>query len=258
MPEIYYEESGAGFPLVLIHGFCETQYIWGNFRDALSDEFRVICPDLPGFGKSSLCDTPFQLADIADQLKEWLLSLNLEKSVIIGHSLGGYVVLELARRHKNLFTGFGLFNSTAFEDPPEKKENRNKLINFIEKEGVKLFIRTFVPSLFYPQTSHKFATEITRIKDLGNKTDKRAVMAYAAAMRDRSDNLELLKQNSETFLLISGAEDQNIPLDASREMAGLLLPENAHILDGTAHMSMFEKEALTIDIVRQFARKKRG
>jgi len=258
MPEIYYKESGNGFPLVLLHGFCETHYIWNNFRNVLSDEFRVLCPDLPGFGQSPLCDDPFQLADISDQLSEWLLSLNIEKSVVIGHSLGGYVVLELARRHKGLFNGFGLFNSSAFEDTPEKKENRNKLIKFIDKEGVKPFISTFVPSLFYPPTSHQFAGEIARIKDSGNKTDKKTVMAYAAAMRDRSNSLDLLKQNAEMFFLISGAEDQNIPLEASRKMAELLLSENAHILQDTAHMSMYEKEALTIDLVRKFSRKSKG
>lgn len=258
MPNIYYKESGDGFPLILLHGFCETHYIWDNFRNVLSDEFRVICPDLPGFGQSPICNEPFNLPDISDQLSEWLLSLNLKQSIVIGHSLGGYVVLELARRHKDLFNGFGLFNSSAFEDTPEKKDNRNKLIKFIDKEGVKPFIRTFVPSLFYPPTSHQFDGEIERIKELGNKIDKRAVMAYAAAMRDRSDNMDILKQNAERFLLISGAEDQNIPLDASREMAGLLLPENAHIIQGTAHMSMFEKEALTIDIIRKFSRKSQG
>jgi pimeloyl-ACP methyl ester carboxylesterase len=255
MPKIYYKESGSGFPLILVHGFCETNYIWERFRETLSDEFHVICPDLPGFGQSLLSDIPFQLVDIADQLNEWLLSSGIRRCVVIGHSLGGYITLELVGKHRNLIAGFGLFNSSAFADPQEKKENRNKLIRFIKKEGVRPFITTFVPSLFYPPTAQNFEKEIDYIKKLGNTTSAETVMAYAEAMRDRKDNLDMLKQNSGMALLISGAEDQNVPVQAAREMAKLLKTENAHILPKTAHMSMFEKEAETIDIIRKFVRK---
>ncbi len=257
MADIYFEESGSGFPLVLIHGFCETSFIWKRFREALSDEFRVITPDLPGFGKSPLCPTPFRLSDIADQLEEWLSGLNIPAGVVIGHSLGGYITLELARRHRSRLAGFGLFNSSAFPDTPEKRENRNKLIEFIEKEGVAPFIKTFVPSLFYPPTVSRHEEVISKIKDIGTKTGKKTVIAYSAAMRDRNDNTELLKANREDVLLISGAEDQNVPLAAAREMARWLVPENVHILDATAHMSMFEKEEETMKIVRTFTRKMR-
>lgn len=255
MPKIYYKKSGSGFPLILVHGFCETNYIWERFCEALSDEFHVICPDLPGFGLSPLSDTPFQLVDIADQLSEWLLSSGIRRCVVIGHSLGGYITLELVRRHRNLIAGFGLFNSSAFADSQEKKENRNKLIGFIKKEGVRPFITTFVPSLFHPPTAQNFEKEIEYIKKLGNTTSAETVTAYAAAMRDRKDNLDMLKQNSGMALLISGAEDRNVPVQAAREMAKLLNKDNVHILSESAHMSMFEKEAETIDIVRQFVRK---
>ncbi len=255
MPEIYFKEAGSGFPLVLIHGFCETNYIWNRFREALSDEFRVICPDLPGFGQTPLYKKSFQLTDIADLLDEWLSSMGIGRRVVIGHSLGGYITLELARRHPGNLKGFGLFNSSALPDLPEKKENRNKLIRFIEKEGVRSFIKTFVPSLFYMPTAHKFKDEISTLIELGSKTGREAVKAYTAAMRDRNDNLGLLKQNRENVLLISGAEDQNIPLALSREMAKWLLPENVLLLESSAHMSMFEKKDETIRAVREFTRK---
>ncbi len=255
---MHFEEAGEGFPVVLIHGFCETNYIWNRFRKDLSDEFRVICPDLPGFGQTPLCPTPFQLTDIADQLNEWLHSMGIDRCVTIGHSLGGYITLELARRHPERLKGFGLFNSSAFSDPPEKKENRDKLIQFIKKEGVQPFIKTFVPSLFYHPTASQFEEEISRLKELGSETSPEAVIAYTAAMRDRKDNLDLIKQNGENVLLISGEEDQNVPVELSRKMAKWLLPENVYILEGSAHMSMFEKKDVTITAIRKFASKMRN
>src|SRR6185295_19424601 len=144
MNRIYYEEKGNGRPLVLIHGFCETHEIWDRFAENLSGAFRVLLPDLPGFGKSSIPPTPFTVRDIGLLMLSWLDELQLEAPVIIGHSLGGYVVLAMANAQPGRFPGFGLFHSTAYADSEEKKENRNKVIDFVGRNGVQPFIDSYV------------------------------------------------------------------------------------------------------------------
>ena len=254
MPNIFFKESGKGFPIVLLHGFCETEEIWKPFREALSNEFRVICPDLPGFGQSPLPDTPFQLADIAGTLHSWLNTIDVKKCVVIGHSLGGYIALAMLRKYPDFSSGIGLFNSSAFEDSPEKKANRNKLIEFIGHQGVAPFIKTFVPSLFYPPRVTEFETEIESIKTQGMKIAPEAVTNYARAMRDRGDSTGLLAKYRDKILLISGEKDQNVPLDHAKKMATHLLSKNFHVLPDTAHMGMYEQKNTSLKVVRDFAK----
>lgn len=253
MSGFFYRESGEGFPLVFLHGYCESHTLWEHFSAELSSDFKVIRPDLPGFGQSALLPKPFTLADVAMRLADWLSSIGVGRCVLIGHSLGGYIALEMARHRPGILAGIGLFNSSAYGDSPEKKENRNKLIDFIAREGVEPFIRTFVPSLFYPARADEHREIIERQRMEGNRTAAQTVMAYAAAMRDRPDGIDVLRKHAATALLIAGEHDQNVPLEKSQEMAALLPPGRAHILPGTAHMAMFEQPLSSLEAVRNFA-----
>jgi pimeloyl-ACP methyl ester carboxylesterase len=238
----------------LLHGFCETNQIWDRLRVALSDEFNVVAPDLPGFGQSPLPQAPFQLSDIAGRLHSWLQNLELSNYIVIGHSLGGYVTLEMVRSFSKNMNGFGLFNSSVFEDSQDKKTNRDKLIDFIAREGVKPFIKTFVPSLFNPERIQEFQNVIDEIRAIGETTSPETVMAYASAMRDRYDSFDLLKNNSDKALLIAGEKDQNVPIESSLKMAKVMPENQVYILPDTAHMGMFEQEELSAEIIRTFAR----
>lgn len=262
MPKLFFYESGdaclperRGFPVVFIHGFCESNTLWKALSEKLSDEFRIICPDLPGFGQSPLPDTDFSLEEIGDQIVSWLKNLDVKQCIVIGHSLGGYISLEILRKHHDFVKAIGLFNSSAFGDSLEKKENRNKLIEFISDYGVGPFLKTFVPSLFYPKTSEKHKKTIDQISDEGQSIKQESVMKYAAAMRDRVDSIDLLQLYHDRILLISGEFDQNIPLKKSKEMAGILDKDNSHIIPDSAHMSLFEQSELCYKAIRKFVRK---
>ncbi|MCK5704858.1 MAG: alpha/beta hydrolase, partial [Cyclobacteriaceae bacterium] len=255
MHQLYFYESGLGFPVVFIHGFCESSTLWKSLSEELSDEFRVICPDLPGFGQSPLPDADFSLEEIGDQIISWLKEIGIKQCIVIGHSLGGYISLEILRKYPDFVKAIGLFNSSAFEDPEDKKENRNKLIEFIRIHGVRLFLKTFVPSLFYPKTAKEHQKTIDLISDEGKLIKPESVIKYAAAMRDREDSIELLRKYHDRILLIAGEFDQNIPLEKSTEMAALLDKDNSHIIPDSAHMSLFEQSELCYNAIRKFVRK---
>ena len=78
---------------------------------------------------------------------------------------------------------------------------------------------------------------------------------YAAAMRDRQDSMDLLTKYHDRILLIAGEFDQNVPLEKSKEMAGILDKDHAHIIPESAHMSLFEQSELCYDIIRKFVKK---
>ena len=90
---LHFFEKGQGHPLIFLHGFCESGEMWRYFVDSLSTQYRVLCPDLPGFGNSPLTSPITSLEQVALQLEEWLDALQIQNPIVMGHSLGGYVAL---------------------------------------------------------------------------------------------------------------------------------------------------------------------
>lgn len=129
--------------------------MWADFAEALSNEFRVICPDLPGIANSPISEDQITLEEVAVSLEDWMKVNQIENPIVIGHSLGGYVSLALLELMGNRIKAIGLFHSTAFADDGEKKEMRNRTITFLRKYGVEKFVTSFVPPLFFQKTEEQ-------------------------------------------------------------------------------------------------------
>ena len=127
---IHFFEKGDGQPLVLLHGFCESGRMWAYFSEKLSANFRVVCPDLPGFGGSPIQGEQISLEEVAVQLEAWMEETDIKNPIVIGHSLGGYVALALLELMGSRIQAIGLFHSTAYPDDEEKKGMRNRTITF--------------------------------------------------------------------------------------------------------------------------------
>src|SRR5690606_16552701 len=145
MSPIRFFEKGKGQPIVLIHGFCEIGEMWRDFANTLSTDFRVICPDLPGCGGSPITSNSISLEEVAVLLEEWMNENNIQNPIVIGHSLGGYVMLALLELMGDKLKAVGLFHSTAFADDEEKKGMRDRTVIFLKKHGVDMFVISFVP-----------------------------------------------------------------------------------------------------------------
>lgn len=250
MIPISFRESGEGLPLVLIHGFCESARIWDEFVPLLGAGLKVYAIDLPGFGNSPLPVGEFKIEDVAEEIYQWMSAHALKKPVVIGHSLGGYVALALANAHRDAISGLGLFHSTATADSEEKRQNRDKVIAFVTQNGVKPFIETYVPGLFYD----KKGRGIEKTYRIAYQTDKGALIGYSRAMRDRKAHLDLLKEFVSPVLLLGGQFDTVIPLDQLEMQSKLLKKGTFSVLAHTAHMGLFEAPQDSATIVAQFAR----
>jgi pimeloyl-ACP methyl ester carboxylesterase len=254
MGEVYYEERGEGFPLILIHGFCETCEIWDSLAERLSSDFRIITPDLPGFGKGPLLKTKVSIPDIATTLNRWLLQIGIRKCLVIGHSLGGYVALAMVAQDPVLIAGFGLFHSTAYSDSEEKKLNRDKVFEFVNKNGVLPFVDTFVPGLFY-QKDHP---SVEKVYSIASQTRKETLMAYTLAMRDRPASTSLLVSYEGESLFIAGKYDSLIPQATIEEQSRMNGKSELAILDNSGHMGMLEDAEIAVKVVKSFATKVRN
>lgn len=250
MSKIHFFEKGKGQPLVLIHGFCESGRMWNDFADQLSDEFRVICPDLPGFGDSPIQGDHISLEEVAVVLEDWIESNQIEKPIVIGHSLGGYVSLALLELMGSRIKAIGLFHSTAFPDDAEKKEMRDRTIVFLRKNGVEKFVTSFVPPLFPENRREELAVEIQAAIEDAKRSSLEGLIAYAGAMRDRKDRLEVLRNFSGPKLLIAGMEDGAVKIDASRAQKRAF---SQYVeLQGVGHMGMVERKEETLELIRKF------
>lgn len=236
MAFINYKIKGEGPPVIFIHGFCETRDIWDSFINKISNDFQVITPDLPGFGLSKLTNTNSTLQEIGNDLNEWVLKQGFENSILMGHSLGGYISLAMVDQMPSLYSAFGLIHSTSKADTDEKKLNRNKVMAFVKEHGVSAFVDSFVPGLFY-QKNHP---SIELVHKIALKTPESTFFSYTSAMRDRPSNEKLVANYTKPILLVGGEKDTVIAIDSLREQAALNDLVTFHSLPEVGHMGMFE------------------
>jgi pimeloyl-ACP methyl ester carboxylesterase len=246
--KIFHRKHGSGPPVILLHGFPMHHSVWIDFAGKLADQFTVYTPDLPGFGKSPLPEKEFSLSQIATLMNQWVEEQSLVSATIIGHSMGGYIALEMVKQQPGRYNGLGLFHSTALEDTAEKKESRTKVVKFIDDNGVLAFTSNFIPPLFANQNH----PAIPFIKAMTIESGKETVQRYTVAMRDRKDNTSVIREFNGPVLLLGGDKDKGISVDSLQMQEGLKPDVTLHIFQDTGHMGMFEKGEESLNLVKAF------
>lgn len=249
----FYTDEGSGETIVLIHGFCEDGSVWADFRKHFSRNYRVLVPDLPGYGNSALTKETLTIEWMADFVYAILKKENISSPIIIGHSMGGYITLALTENHPDFPQKIGLFHSHAFADDEDKKKGRQKGIEFVEKNGTRDFVNELVPNLF----AEKFRTEQKAIvgqqKARALTYPAETITAGLKAMILRPDRTHVLKEFKKPVLFILGKEDKAIPYGKSLEQCQYPTISSAHILEHVGHMGMLEEPEKTLEIVEEFA-----
>lgn len=251
MSELSFRVRGNGFPVILLHGFPMNQNIWDSFADKLALHYKVYTVDLPGFGGSPMPLDQLSIDQVAKKILDWIDHEGLLRSVIIGHSLGGYIVLAMAEQSPEKFQGIGLFHSTALADTEEKRQSRSKVIDFVQTNGALAFTSNFIAPLF----ANPHHPAIACVRELSSEATDEAVVKYTLAMRDRSDRTAFLKAFLNPILFIAGEKDAGIPVESIAYQASLCLQPSLQILKDVAHMGMVEDEARTLAIVEDFVEK---
>lgn len=180
---------------------------------SLSDGIQSIVVDLPGHGRSSCSSASITIASMAREVCDVVRFLNIHSFDIVGHSMGGYVALEV----KKICEGcerIVLLNSNFWSDSPEKRRDRERVAEVVKKNK-RLFLYEAIPNLFQRPDKHDES-----VKALIAEADKIKSMCIAAcslAMRDRNDHTELIAALGENVLIIQGTEDRIIPIDLMRQ-----------------------------------------
>lgn len=246
-----YSAKGEGSAVVLLHGFPEDLTIWDDFSEKLSKKHRVIAIDLPGFGGSSVFEQEHSMDFMANAVYFVLHEEGIEKSIMVGHSMGGYVTLAFAERYPDKLNGIVLFHSQAAADTDEGKINRNRTIELIKTDRLG-FIYSFLPLMFAEENVAKLEDEISKLKKMASSASKEAVIAALAGMRDRPDRIKTLTELEIPVYFIMGKKDSRIPIN--NVLNQLEYPQNceALILDNVGHMGFIEAPEMTLMALEHF------
>lgn len=250
---IHYQVSGEGTPIVLLHGFCEDLTIWDAFLPPLLVNYKIITIDLPGFGKSPTIPNA-TIEDFADAVYAVLQELKIEKFIVIGHSMGGYTTLALAKKYPSRVLGLGLFHSHPFEDTTERKANRQKAIDFIETYGTLPFIKQMMPKLFAPHFAESHPDIMATAIERAAAYPKIGVTTALAAMKNRVGQVPFLQEATCPVLFIIGKEDASISYQDSLKMSYLPAVSQVCILDNVGHSGMLEAPEACQKAIHDFVR----
>ena len=255
--DIHYKIYGKGFPVLLIHGFAEDSNIWNNQVQSLKDRYQLIVPDLPGSGISALISKEhIGIEEYAEAIRQILLQEKIEKLIMIGHSMGGYITLAFAEKYPELLSAFGLFHSSAYADDDAKIETRKKAIGFIRKNGAEAFLKTSIPGLFYEQQENSLEVQqhLKQLEDarLAHPFSAEALIQYYEAMIARPNRTILLRETPLPVMFILGEHDKAVPFKHGLEQTHLPQHTYINILRNSAHMGMLEETAKSNEILGNF------
>ncbi|MCU0704158.1 MAG: alpha/beta fold hydrolase, partial [Fimbriiglobus sp.] len=242
---------GSGLPLVLVHAFPLDRRMWEPQAE-LADACRLLTPDVPGLGESGLPPGGWSVDSFADTLAEWLTALGVEKAIVGGLSMGGYIALAFARRHPGRVRGLLLADTRAEADTDEAKANRAKSIELVQTHGPTALIEQMLPKLLAPNAVQFHAAVERRIRELAGSQSVEGVSAALAALRDRPDSLAALAGFHFPTLVLVGSADAVTPPSAAQAMADRLNDVTAETLWNAGHLPSLETPRLFNAAVRRW------
>ncbi len=176
---------------------------------------------------------------MADEIKALLDHLKITQSVLLGHSMGGYVTLAFAKKYSHLLKGFGLIHSTAAKDSFDRLAKRKQLINFIQKNGAAPFFKTFFPDLFFDKILNKKAIET--LIEKANATQTKGIIEGIKAMMMREETFDVLENTNLPVFFVIGKYDTIITDDDMLAQAALCKQSEICYLENAKHMGMIEE-----------------
>jgi len=248
---ISYQEQGAGKPLALIHGFPLDRRMYDNQITTLSKDFRVIAPDLPGFGQSK-SDRPFSIASLADDVHELLKAMNALPCALAGLSMGGYIAQAFAKKYQADLSALILIDTRTEGDTPEGKESRNKMIELARKEGSKAISDQMLPKMFSEQTLKANGEPVTKLRDIMEHCPAKTIEHALAALRDREDYSTTLPSIRVPTLIIVGEQDAITPPKMAQTMHEKIAGSKLVQIPAAGHVSTMEKPQDVSDAIVSF------
>tara|TARA_R110002126_G_C10489807_1_gene503468 strand:+ start:16828 stop:17622 length:795 start_codon:yes stop_codon:yes gene_type:complete len=248
---ISFSDVGKGTVVVLIHGFLENSTMWKDIVPELSKRNRIITIDLLGHGNSDCLGYVHSMELFSETVEAVLKHLKIRKYILVGHSLGGYVSLALAKINPSKIKGLCLMNSTSNEDDVERKKLRLRANTMIQKNFTNM-VRMSFANLFEPKSKELYKEALNLALQEALKTPIQGYIAANEGMRIRPNRNHILADNDFKKLLIIGKNDPVLDYETSLKEAAETNSEVVIFPNG--HMSHIENAEELITALKLFLR----
>jgi pimeloyl-ACP methyl ester carboxylesterase len=238
-----YLEAGAGWPVVLIHAFPLNADMWRPQLERVPEGWRVIAPDLRGFGPGhapSGGGAKLTLDDMARDVALLLDHLEVASAVIGGLSLGGYVTFALFRLVPELFSGLILADTKAQADTPEGLDARRQMIELARVSGASAVADQMLPKLLGATTAATRPDVQSQVRAMIETAPVGAITAAIEAMMGRPDSTPDLARISCPALIMVGAEDLITPVRDAESIQQGIVRSRVVVIPAAGHLSNLE------------------
>ena len=242
--ELYARDTGEGIPLVLLHAFPLSSAMWLDQRAELSPAYRVVTPDQRGFGGSPLGADEPSLDLVADDLAALLDAKSLDRVVLGGLSMGGYVAMAFCRRHRDRIAALILADTKAAADAPEARAKRERIAAAVESDSYSpVLLDEVLPTLVGKTTVAERPLVYGRIRGFVAAAPVAAVAWAQRAMAARPDSTDTLRAVDVPTLVVVGEEDTLSPPADAEAIAGLVPGAWVARIPAAGHLSAVEAPA---------------
>lgn len=231
--------TGNGNAVIMLHGYLETHQVFESIVPAFERTYKLILPDLPGHGQSSFTHEKLSMREMADAVIFLMNHYGIETAALLGHSMGGYVALEIAAQYPDRVAGLCLFHSSPFADTDEKKTAREREKEIVRSGHKELIYKNHFPKTFANARIEQFQSQIQQLTQWSAGMPDEGIIGVLTAMQNRNDYSTWLTGYQKPFLYILGDSDNFIP-QSILEKIQFPKTGNFVVLPDTGHMGFWE------------------
>ena len=232
--------------LVLLHGYLETMYIFNELIDVLKDHFRIITLDLPGHGLTDSAPADAEGHRIntmefdAQVVAGVLDKCGVEKAWLAGHSMGGYVTLQVLRSMSERLEGAILLHSHPLPDAPEKAQDREREKALIEAGKLHALAAASIPKMYNEENLRACDEKIRETVELCETHDPEGIISSIEGLRTRPDQQDVMQHPPVPLMLVYGDHDNFLPLETVARFKEIFPDVRYQLIPDTGHNSFIE------------------
>jgi 3-oxoadipate enol-lactonase len=251
--QLYYLDQGAGQPVLLVHGFPLDHSMWAEQLPALSANYRLIIPDLRGFGRSEVTEGTVTMEQYADDLAALLDELAIRDPLVFcGLSMGGYIAWQFWKRHAARLRSLILCDTRAAADTSDAARGRLETAEKVLTQGPQVVVDAMLGKVFAEETIRSQPAIVDRIRQVMQSTSPAGIAAALRGMAKRPDMTNELSSIQVPALVVCGEHDAITKLAEMREISQALPRARFVEVPRAGHMSPLEQPQIVNSAVLDF------
>jgi pimeloyl-ACP methyl ester carboxylesterase len=248
MQHIYIGDEGKGFPLVLIHGFLGSSKMWEPQINFFKNNFRVITPDLPGFGKSNKAKSHNNIQSIANLLMDCIEEKKIDKFYLLGHSMGGMIVQEMAKKYGNKIVKLICYSTGPRGEMPGRFESVDQSRENLKKKGLEITVKNIAKTWFVRKENAKYFDICI---EAGKQTSTKAADDALIAFKNWN-GVDTLKNIKNETLIVWGDQDKSYNLEQIKTLEKSIKKSKLVIFKNCAHNVHLEQPDQFNNAIKNF------